>query len=306
MNRINKLISEIREFISDHRKQEVLLSDIPSWNKLLSCLDTICDNELALESFIAFDWPNDYGKKYLLIYGILQAMVVQQKAVEHLYKSLNLQYTKETALINICEIRNDSVGHPTQRNKTKTSNFIARITIHKNGFMLMTTYPDRRPPTFKNVNIPELINQQREILESNLLNLLEKLKQDEREHRKMFRGRKLKDIFHRSLYYSIEKIYESIYAVRPNKFGELHVDIIRNCVEQFLKALEERGILNVYNSINDLIYPLDELKKYFSSPDQSKLDAKDARIFIFFLEKMLEVQEENAKEIDQKYETEVP
>jgi hypothetical protein len=237
-----------------------------------------------------------------LIYGVLQALVVQQDAVQHVYESLKISYFRDSYLGNIREIRNDAIGHPTERIKTKASNFSA--TFNKNCFRLMTTYPDGRPPSFQNVNILEIIAEQRKILEQDILLILDKLKQEKREHREMFKGQKLKDIFHGTSY-NIQKIYESIHAYRLNKFGEGHVDIIINVIDGFRKSLEDRGILNIYNSINDLDYPLHELKTYFQTPDKSNLNEKDAFIFTFFLDRNLKIQEENAIEIDQKYETDV-
>ncbi len=120
----------------------------------------------------------------------------------------------------------------------------------------------------------------------------------------MFKEHKLKDIFHGTSY-NIQKIYESIHAIRPNKFGEGHVDIVIKVINDFRKLLEDRGILNNYNSINELDYPLNELKIYFQNPDQSKLNEEDAIIFTFFIDHNLKIQRQNAIEIDEKYEADV-
>jgi len=245
MNKFNNLLSEIREYIYDSRKVYILLSISTPFDKLNSSLDTISDTEKAFESFLHIDLPDDTGNNYLLIYGVLQALVVQQDAVQHLYESLKISYSRDSCLLKVREIRNAAIGHPTERNRTKESNFSA--TFNSNCFRLMTTYPDGRPPSFQNVNITEIMTEQRGILEQDIFRILEKLKQEEREHREMFKEQKLKDIFH-GINYSIQKIYESIYANRPNKFGESHVNLISGVIDKFKESLEKRGILKIYNS----------------------------------------------------------
>ena len=246
MTEIINLLSEIRTYINDPRTQSDL--SVPAtWNKLTSSLDTIDDNEKAIKAFLRIDLPDDAGNNYLLIYGVLQALVVQQDAVRHLCESLNTYYNKrDSSLWKIRGIRDAAIGHPTERDKgnknsdKKESNFSA--TINKNYFKLMTTYPDGRPPIFQNVNIPIIIQQQRTILAKVILQVVDNLRQKEREHREMYKGQKLRDIFH-GMSYSIQKIYESIHANRPNNLGELHVDIIKGAIDKYRKSLEERGIL---------------------------------------------------------------
>ena len=300
-------LDEIRKYITDARML-ALLSKPASWNKLTSSLDTIDDNGKAIEAFLGIDLPDAAGSNYLLIYGVLQALVVQQDAVKHLYDSLNYDYDRHPSLWKIRGTRDAAIGHPTERDKgnkdsdKKESNSMAPF--NKNVFQLMTTYPDGRPPSFQNVNIPEIIAKQRTIVEQDVLEIIKKLKQGEREHREMFKEQKLKNIF-QGTSYNIQKIYESIRANRPNKFGEGHVDMVIKVIADFRKSLEDRGILKNYNSINDLDYPLNELKIYFQNPDQSKLNEEDAIIFTFFIEHNLKIQRQNAIEIDEKYEAAV-
>ena len=51
-------------------------------NKLCSALDIIEDTTLAIKSFQSCEWTTKaIGMKYLLIYGLLQALFVQQDAL---------------------------------------------------------------------------------------------------------------------------------------------------------------------------------------------------------------------------------
>lgn len=309
MEKISELESEVRELINNPRKQYTLLMNPPVWNKLTSSLDVIGDTELALNAFLIKDWPDDDGGKHLMVYGVLQALFIQQDAVRNLSEALRIEYLMDPLLNEIREIRHDTVGHPTKRElkrKEIAYNFIARITIGRHGFMLMKTFPDGRSPQFNNVNIPDLINKQREILANLLSNLIEKLKKEEKEHRKMYTDQKLIKLFPKTLGYYFEKIYESTRGSKQNKFGELHVDLILKCVSEFEHALKERGILDNHKySINELNYPLLEIKKYFQKPSESKLNSEDAYIFTFFVKQKINNLMQIAVEIDEEYSKEL-
>ena len=61
----------------------MLLENLANWKMLCSCLDAIGDTELAFVAFLKQRKTADYGQKYLSVYGVLQAMFVQQDAVEN-------------------------------------------------------------------------------------------------------------------------------------------------------------------------------------------------------------------------------
>src|SRR4030042_3035139 len=130
-----------------------------AWNMLCSCLDTIKDTELAIGAYEQSNKPSPVGAALLLVYGALQALFIQQDAVENLCQAIDLAYVRDKLLTDIREIRNDSTGHPTKRGRGKgrAYNFIGRSSITKAGFDLMTTYPDNRSPLFRHASIESLI-----------------------------------------------------------------------------------------------------------------------------------------------------
>ena len=262
---VYKLATEIRDFINNPRKQHILLKDNAKWNMLCSSLDVIEDMEIAIGTYQNHKEPADDGDKYLLLYGILQVLYVQQDAVQHLAESLDIEYSLNNYLKNIRDIRNDSVGHPTKRKhhgQGFTFNFIGRITMSLKGFQLRTTYDVKKSSTFKDVNIFELINTQQKFISIDLLRVLTKIKEEEMKHRKKFRRERLQDSFHKTLGYSFEKIFEAINNgnIINIKFASAGLETISNAIEKFKSALSERGILDVYDSIKcnlELIdYPL--------------------------------------------------
>ena len=122
MQNISQLTSDIRDLIDDPRKKHLLLKDSIAWNMLCSSLDVIEDTDCCLETFLTTDIDHlDDGKKYMYVYGTLQALFVQQDAAKHLAESLEIAYpinkqsNEDQQLNEIRDIRNNSVGHPTKR-----------------------------------------------------------------------------------------------------------------------------------------------------------------------------------------------
>jgi len=306
METISELESRIRDLINHPRKQHLLLKDRAKWLKLCSSLDVIGDTELAMESYLQMEEVSDNGEKYLLLYGILQVLFVQQDAVVHLMESLNLPYSPEQALNQIRDIRNNSTGHPTKRGNDKAFNFIIRVSMSYSAFELMTLYSDGRD-NFTSVKAFELINAQRLSLNKALREAVMKLEQEEREHREKHRDKKLAEAFPDSLRYYYEKIVESISWDRPNEFGAMHVELVADAMSKFKLRLKERGPLETYDSVTQLTalieYPISELKRFFTQPDISKLNDDDAYIFLVFIRKNIDELLDIAKEIDEEYES---
>ena len=309
MKTIAELEQEIRDFINNPRKQYALLQRTAAWNMLCSCLDVIGDTELAVAAYSQTSEPENYGGKYLLIYGILQSLFLQQDAVRNLCEALELDYRPDPMLEEIREIRHDSVGHPTKRGggQGRVFNFISRLSLSKSGFELMTTYPDRRTPLFRRINVSSLIESQQQILHKALSDVLEKLKKEEADHKAMFKSDRLQNNFPSVLHYYFEKVYDAIFGNKPAEFGAIHMKLIIEAIESFKLNLEKRDILKAYDSITYLLglleYPLEQLSLYFSDPTASSLNDKSAYIFAFFIEKHIDDLKKIAEEIDEEYES---
>jgi hypothetical protein len=110
MTTIQDLESQIRDFITAPRRQAHLLKNNAFWAMLCSSLDIIGDTELAIEAYLAGEkkaqeseqsakTPQNLGDHYLILYGILQVLFVQQDAVKHLAESLAIVYTHDRMLI---------------------------------------------------------------------------------------------------------------------------------------------------------------------------------------------------------------
>src|SRR5467141_3778716 len=87
---IYRCSSRIRDLVNAPRKQVALLKERSRWLQLCSSLDVIGDTELALEAHMCEVLPEGWGTSYLIVYGALQALFLQQDALFHLAEALTL------------------------------------------------------------------------------------------------------------------------------------------------------------------------------------------------------------------------
>lgn len=135
---IQKLISNIRDYINHPWKLETLFQDKIAWEKLCSSLDTIQDSQEAIDFYEQLDEFTGNNGGYLYVYGIMQGLILQQDSANSLEdalfkKKLNWKEDYPT-LYNIREQRNNSIGHPTRRGNDDSFHMIARYSINKSGF----------------------------------------------------------------------------------------------------------------------------------------------------------------------------
>jgi hypothetical protein len=216
-------------------------------------------------------------------------------------------------LKDISEIRDDSIGHPTYRDRKKgrpiSYHFISRPTLSPRGFQLLSFYCDGKSE-FKDISIPDLIKDQKKSASEILLTIIDTLEQEEKAHKEKFRIEKLTSAF-APLHYAFEKLYKVLLTgeIHHPIYGESNLQQIKGTLDTFKNALARRGIeLETYDSIKfvykELEYPLNELEKFFQNAKEGKtlnIDEKTAYIFVFFVEKQIDELEEIAKEMDEEY-----
>ena len=308
---LDERISKIRDLINNSRKQHQLLQDDVLWHMLCSCMDTVEDTELALESFLKKDADgSDEGRNYLRIYGALQALFVQQEAVKNLHEALKIPYTEDSSLEKIRHIRTDAAGHPTNRGRKKAFNFINRSTLSSRGFQLITYYREHSGngklnfEDEKDINVPDLIATQKNVFVGVLNNIIETLKEEEVEHRKKFMHKKLTDSFQdtSSLFQKVLEATLSIDSPRAELVGA-NVDQILKSIETFKAGLSERdepddNIEHIYESLD---YALQHIKAYFHVPEETHIQREDTYIFAVFAQRQVAELEGIAQEIDERY-----
>lgn len=303
-DQVSQSVSAIRDLINVPRKQHQLVQDLRVWNQLCSALDIIGDTQWAINSYVELDWPSDYGERYLRVYGLFQAMFLQQDATKHLAESLGVVLSHAEDMQGIRDIRNCAVGHPTKRGRNNpTAHFISQATISKWGFTLLNT--SGKSDDFQDVNLQQLIRIQSRGVETWVGSILEALKCQAQQHLERFADMSLVELFHQNLNYYMEKIFEGIHDLEKRTLGIHHLNLIAKVYEKFQSALEERGELPALEHVR---YELDEanhacmrLRSYFDSGSTPDFNEIDARIFGWFLRERNRTLKEMAKELDEHY-----
>lgn len=188
-------IRHIRDLINDTKKQSTLLKDHTKWNMLCASLDAIEDSHSAIQAYSEIEPPSDDGKKYLYLYGLLQALFLQQDAGQHIALALGISYTLPQELKEIREVRNDTIGHPTKRSrKNLPASYcvIVQMSISKGGFQYLRYEPtdENTNHHFHSVNLIEVIDTQKRLIEHLLEQVCVALEVEENEHRMNFRDKK--------------------------------------------------------------------------------------------------------------------
>jgi hypothetical protein len=311
MRNIPELEREVRDLINHPRKHFQLSRDRAAFSRLCSSLDVLGDTEIAFDAYLHGEEQRPFGEEYLQLYGVLQALILQQDAVKHLHKALGLKYEAEPHLRDIREARNRASGHPTELTRKGAVSFhqISRVSITKPGFDLVTT-DATGDMQIQEIEVPPMIERQRALLAKALTAVVRILKGEEMEHRKNFRDQKLADTFPKSLGYTYEKIGETINGRNSSGVGASLIKSLIDTIAAFKSALNARGELEAHDDavghrLMEIEYPLNELHGYFDETRESKLNRQDASIFLFFVTKRMENLLTLAQEIDEEYSTDL-
>ena len=309
-NPLDKRIKEIRDLINISRKQDALQQDNALWLMLCTCMDTIQDTEVALESFLIENTDDSQrGKNHLYMYGALQALFVQQDAVDNLHEALDMRYTMDSSIKEIRNIRTDAAGHPTNRGNKKSFNFIYFGSTHAHGFNLMTVYPrksndGRLDSEHVDINVADLIATQCNIFMEVLDNVIEALKEEEVEHRKKFSDKKLAGVFWDTTY-PFEKIWDAV--LHPDSahvsLVDSYVKQISECIKAFKDGLKERGepAYHISDIYEHLEYSLRHINAYFDKGNKTHIQKEDTYIFVSFIQQQVDILREFAQHLDDEY-----
>ncbi len=145
--------NKIREIINrENYYDKYFKNNLDDWNILCSAMDVIGDTTLAIQDFLDQGIGQDKGEKYLRLYGLLQAVYLQQDATMSLYKIIKRLFDTQNNLKDwekfsvekwelLRRYRNLSVGHPIEcktfdKGATKRS-FISRTSLSSDGFHVL-------------------------------------------------------------------------------------------------------------------------------------------------------------------------
>jgi hypothetical protein len=305
----------IRAFIANPRRQYKLRKKEALWFQLCSSLDVIEDTQLAVASYEAGEVGTSHGARYLAVYGLLQALFVQQDAALNLCEALGAPASIDDypALKAIREIRTETIGHPTNKKRGKKSqppsyHFITRMSLRPGGSRYHSRYGDGGFES-KEVSIPELVADQTRSISAILTSLANKIEHQDVAHKEQFSMEKLASLFPPSLDYDCRKVIEGTTVRQSASHAAISLQLIKQAVQDFREALARRGIeLDTYDCVKYvyelLEYPLGELEGFFTSArgaGVSNIHDKTAYIFAYFVREQVAKLRDVAQEIDDDY-----
>ena len=214
---MHQYIDKLREFVNQPRVQYSLMKDAGKWQQLCTCMDTIDDAEMALTAYEAREYGETRGGRYLALYGLLQAAYLQQDSVVNLCDALDMVSEKNALLAKlqgwgIREIRNDSVGHPTKRDRPKPVRYslISRLSMQHERFTLLTFEEDGSQRSTQYVAIAERLAEHRELLSATLDVVLTRFEAGEIAYKDRFKMDKLATSLGTDEIYEIGKLFDGI------------------------------------------------------------------------------------------------
>ncbi len=297
----------IRDYGHDPRHMQRLFSVRFDWHQLWTALDIVEDIDLAMDAYTEGEFPSDPGEQYLRVYGIFQALFVQQDALEHFVEVIRPGMTLNLVdvLKDVRETRNATVGHPTklQRKGETSAHGISRITMTKEGFDLLS-FSEKNGMSFRYVPVLELIAKQRGEALRILSDVVAALKKDDEEYKSKFREKNLKNAF-KGVSYAFEKISQDINGDLP-AMGKWGADQLRSSLNEFQQMLAERGLsVETYDSIKyryeKIDHALAELQKFFTGLPTEVVSRKSALTFADALRLSFSELIDIAQEIDEEY-----
>jgi len=164
MRRISDLEHKIRGYVNNANLLDRYFDGRPDdeWMALCVSMNTLGDTCQALEYYEDYGLGDEYGEKYLKLYGLLQAIVLQQNSISQIHQiflGIKLSPKSNSAWTKIRDLRNLTVGHPLEKKHKKSEIkrcFISRVTIQNNGFQLMIWNKKQEQKDFPKVKLETL------------------------------------------------------------------------------------------------------------------------------------------------------
>lgn len=252
------LVRGVRDYVNGARVHAALFAEQARYFRACSAMDMITDTAQALRAYMSLAADDsDHGSSYLVVFGALQVLYVQQDAAFWLCEALGFPRSVarlagpekwihgpgNDCLSKVRSLRNSSIGHPVWRNRgpesERGSYFISQMSLGASGFELTAWNPsgDRTSTT---VNIPDLVCAQIQELGAVLKRALDEISEAERAHRGRFRGRQLELTFG-GLSHPLEKMHQAVREETFRAVGMYGVEAVRKSMSVFRESLAERG-----------------------------------------------------------------
>ena len=289
----------LRGFVSGPPRQPVLLADTRRWNMICAALDVIGDTESALAAYL--DAP-DAGHPYINAYGVLQALYLQQDAVRHVFEALSIAFTPSAALKAVRQIRNETVGHPTNIARGQAFVIIIQLTVDQYGFEYNRETADGELSTHQ-VALRVLIESQRTDILTVLRALCEELRLEWHAYMKKHSKVKLAALLPKTWSYHAGNLWRPLENPDAVVVGQVDLQMLLEPVVRIEQELLNRSepLESLDWSLPRLRHALERLQGIFAGRAPA-FEKRDAEIFIAFAREQLKRLEKHLVHLDKEYE----
>lgn len=259
------------------------------WKQLGTSLYVLSDTQNAIESFRKINETNNTGFNYLVNFGILQVLFLQQDAIQSIIESLGLELELSDKLLEIREVRSDIAGHPTNRKNKKSTHFIVQASLKTKQFSVADHYGNALPE-FRFVNTTKLVEEQQKEITILLEKIVEELERERQKHKEEFNMTKLSDILHFNKFYKdLEEISRPL-GDEPGynfQYGKSALETLQNRLKNFKAELSKRDLLGNIDSIDHILsmidHPINEVREFYKDNEGSRFNKKDIKIFLEYI-----------------------
>ena len=317
--RLYDVADQLRDRVNYRRRHAALIRNAAAWNTTCSAMDVVGDTCQALRAYSehAALPDNDKGAAYLLAYGVLHALYLQQDAVFWWCKYLNINPAATfdepgpwarsiPELDKARNVRNDSTGHPVRRDRPKKSPvaafFIVQHSLSSHGFQLIKHQEDRVHSEWSDVSFPDLIADQVRGLTAVLEAACQSLDAEDAKHHQQFMQKPLTPILHR-LSYPIGKLGSKEYLT-DWQLMPAHVDQVQKGLAELKQAILERS--EPFDepwkwSYRKLECALGRLREYGSVPSSPRTEDDLAAVLSDYVRCAIDELKEMTEELDDQY-----
>lgn len=300
-----ELIKKLRNHINRTEKQAELLTNRKKWLQVTSALDVLEDTSWAIEYYVEQDYPDDMKGKYLYTYGVLQALFVQQDAINSINQALFDEVInfkeKYPEIYNVREMRDDVVGHPTSR-RNKQFIHLAQCSMSKEGFYYIKNDSETEDFEVITVSVTDAIGDVANNINSILQKAVDDLDSEFQEYIDKHKDRKMKEIFSQ-LGYAKAKVLNKEHM---SDWGyEATKNMVKRCEEELVLRYGSVDAFDTYKFLLDEIHEIYDLLENDISDISSENRDNIEKYLLQILFVKLEDLESYCEETDEYFENRV-
>ena len=150
-----------RVAVNEGSVHSALMRDRQKWGQLCASMDAIQDTQCAIQAWAGGPASDDLGERYLRLYGVLQALFLQQDAVKHAAEAVGEEWEPSADLSEIRTIRNKSIGHPTKQGSKDLAFGVVQHSL-RGGYFELTSFNlrDDGGEGIRSIDLTKLLREQ--------------------------------------------------------------------------------------------------------------------------------------------------